>query len=1733
MTCTIFWRRSCVPYCRWFAAHCAVAVSLLVFGPKAARADSTNTLSAAGVSTNTVPAGVNRLTAKLWGAGGGSSAAGFPGNGGGGAFALTTLAVTPGQQIVVVVGQHGTNSGAALGGAGSGDANGGQPGYLGDYNNRGQGGQASSVFYLSNGVYYAQAIAGAGGGAGLGMSGSQPAGGGGGQNGSNGLNTATAGLAGMNGIGGAGGYTGASGTNYNLAAITSGITALNQASGNGGAGTNWSGGGGGGYGGGGGGGGGTGGAGAGGGGGGSYGLTVVNGNFRTPGNTNDPNYVSPAGFGAIANSTVANDGLVVLIYDSVPPPAATTLAATAITGDAAQLNASVNPSNSPATYYFQYGPTTSYGSFTPTNSLASGTSPVSVSAVATGLTPQQLYNFRVVASSIGGVSLGSNLTFTTSSGSNNAYLSALSFSGGALSPAFATNVFLYANTSAVASVTVTASAVDTNALLQTRLNGGTFAIATNGLPSVPVTLIPGTNTIDLRVSATDGVTVNTYTITAAWSDVPSAVTQSASSIGRTNATGNGLVNPNNLPTSYYFQHGSSTAYGFFSATNSVNGTSAVPVSAQLNGLNPGSAWYYRLVASNAKGSTNGSNIILTTLPNTNATLSSLSFSVGTLSPAFATGTTNYSVTTNITVGKGTVTAASTDFGATLRARVNAGGYVGIPNGAPSSSLNFARGTNTLNVQVTAQDGVTVRTYNVGFNATDVTPPVLTCPASVQSNALAGCSLAVTYSVTVTDDFVSGVTVIYSPPSGSIFNVGSNHVFVTAYDPSNNTNTCGFPLFVYPPGYATNPPTIIGATNLFAPGSTSGPVVVNFTVTATNTCQPNVPVNCVPPSGSSFSLGTNLVTCTATDAFGVTNQATFQLIVQLQPPQISSLTATNLTASGGQLSAFVQPNYADASWYFEWGTNVSFGNSSPTNLIPSSGTLTPVSYTVTGLVVGATNFYRLTARSANGTAISATNTFVTPNPYLSAFSISTAPLSPAFSPTQFLYTGTATNQAVVLSCTEADVSASASFQLNGGGWAPLPGSGPTFTTNINLTYLVTNTAGVRLISQGGSSTNIYTALVYLADVIPPVIHTPGNLTNYTAVGQCFTNISYTVTATDNVDPSPVLTVTPPSGSSFPVGISTVTCVAHDASGNYSTNTFTVTVYPGAVLDTGAIWFPSSGLNSGLAWPAFGISGNGMQGVAGGNGSLLYMTTNGGSNWSASASFTNSVWTAAAVSADGTRQYVASASGSTVYVSSNFFATFSTARAAVNPAALACSRDGSTVYSLDGDSVWSSPDFGNSWFGDLSLPNGQAVACSADGKTVVAVGTNSLVLFSRDAGTTWFGGFARTNWSCAAMSTNGVIWGVAGNNTLINVSTNGGTNWFSAASVRPWTSLKCTSDGQKWIAAASDGYVGQSVDGGRTWVTRLSNMGTTYLDYAPDGSRAVAASGAAGGLFSVPAPGPYTSPPGFANLSNLTVNAASPNGTVVNYPVQGTNICQPNLPTTFIPPSGTFFPPGVTNVTCRATDIFGMSATNNFTLTVNAPPQLSGLTVSFGTNTAVGLPNATFRASANPNGLATVAQFLYGRTVAGTPPGGATATAGLTASFSPTNYSGLADPLLDGSTYYWLAVASNAAGITLSATQTLSAPLMYLAGDLNHDGVVSSNEVNAVLDNYYSATYMTNPAVGPNGLFQFSITGPSGFGLQVQGSSDLITWSNLPNAAFPIFEFLDPDATNSLHRYYRLR
>ncbi len=143
-----------------------------------------------------------------------------------------------------------------------------------------------------------------------------------------------------------------------------------------------------------------------------------------------------------------------------------------------------------------------------------------------------------------------------------------------------------------------------------------------GLTAQPVTaslsgLAPGT-TYYFRVVATNsagtlkGLILSFPTV----APPPTVVTTAATSVTTTGATLNGTVNPNGLATDGYFEWGTDPTLATKSTTSTQamgSGGSAAAITAPLTGLTPGTTYYFRVVATNAGGTDNGTILSFTTV----------------------------------------------------------------------------------------------------------------------------------------------------------------------------------------------------------------------------------------------------------------------------------------------------------------------------------------------------------------------------------------------------------------------------------------------------------------------------------------------------------------------------------------------------------------------------------------------------------------------------------------------------------------------------------------------------------------------------------------------------------------------------------------------------------------------------------------------------------------------------------------------------------------------------------------------------------------------------------------------------------------------------------------------------------------------------------------------------------------------------------------------------------------
>ncbi|HZM87895.1 MAG TPA: HYR domain-containing protein [Blastocatellia bacterium] len=178
---------------------------------------------------------------------------------------------------------------------------------------------------------------------------------------------------------------------------------------------------------------------------------------------------------------------------------------------------------------------------------------------------------------------------------------------------------------------------------------------------------------------------------------------------------------------------------------------------------------------------------------------------------------------------------------------------------PPSGSVFAVGSTTVNCAV--EDGP-----SCSFDVTvvDETPPSITCVTGVSATLAGQLSAVVNYPAPTATDNCSIPTVTCVPPSGSNFPPGSTLVTCTARDGFGNISRCFFFVNVFD----GQPPVITCPGNVSVlPQTGQTSAVVNYPAPTVADNLPGVTVSCLPPSGSSFPLGSTTVTCTATDAGG--------------------------------------------------------------------------------------------------------------------------------------------------------------------------------------------------------------------------------------------------------------------------------------------------------------------------------------------------------------------------------------------------------------------------------------------------------------------------------------------------------------------------------------------------------------------------------------------------------------------------------------------------------------------------------------------------------------------------------------------------------------------------------------------------------------------------------------------------------------------------------------------------
>ena len=739
---------------------------------------------------------------------------------------------------------------------------------------------------------------------------------------------------------------------------------------------------------------------------------------------------------------------------------------------------------------------------------------------------------------------GANLTITPHT---NADLANLNFNNATLSPSFSSGTLTY-TASVIAGIT--------SETVTPTLSDATATVTINGTPvtsSVTIPLSVGDNIITTKVTAQDGTTTKTYTTT---------VTRAVPDLNFTYFTANGNDLQPGFDNSITSYTSAMTGYPLATfdfaledptGTITVNGTAIPSGQTYANvpltvGSNPVSI----VVTAQDPTFTKTTNVTVNYSISNVAQLDALQDNLGGFDQTFDPAVTSYTQTVAYGASAIVFTPYSSQYGSVIKVNGTA-----VGSNTQSNPLPLALGDNTFTIVVTAQDGVTTKTYTVDITRTTsndayldnltISGHPLDIPFGYTGDnsytATVASSVSTIQVEAVTEDTTARVTIDGTPvASGSLsgniaLSPGQNTipVVVTAQDGVTIHNfTITVTRLKSTNDKLSNLTLSIGTLNpAFNSDSTTynvtvpnGTHTVTFTPTAADPSSTITIFGTTVPSGTPSDQfinaieGTNSIPVVVTAQDGVTTQTYYVNVTPV--PSDAKLSA--ITLSSGTLSPAFNAdsiNYNVAVDYATTSISVTATTHDPQATVSVNGGRGTVSTKTKAVSIRV-------GRSSIGIAVrSADNTnqiayflnFIRPAT-LSGLSASAGALGSAFDPLTTGYTVTVPNATSSTTITPASADATTTITVNGNVVQSGVPSG-------NITLAIgNNNIPVVVTAADGSTMQTYTVNVYRT----PGVATLAGLTFSTntvrtssPVGPGFRNYATTVNAgTSNFTVKPVAT-----------------------------------------------------------------------------------------------------------------------------------------------------------------------------------------------------------------------------------------------------------------------------------------------------------------------------------------------------------------------------------------------------------------------------------------------------------------------------------------------------------------------------------------------------------------------------------------------------------------------------------
>eukprot|EP00057_Strongylocentrotus_purpuratus_P033534 XP_791737.3 PREDICTED: hyalin [Strongylocentrotus purpuratus] len=429
---------------------------------------------------------------------------------------------------------------------------------------------------------------------------------------------------------------------------------------------------------------------------------------------------------------------------------------------------------------------------------------------------------------------------------------------------------------------------------------------------------------------------------------------------------------------------------------------------------------------------------------------------------------------------------------------------------------------------------------------DMTPPVVVCPGDFTEYVSPGVTSAeVLYDEpTATDNGGPALVLTQSHAPGDTFPFGSTRVSYTFGDRDGNTAPdCIFYVFVTDSLADIIPPDVNCPMDISRPVSQGISFLpVSFPdATATDNSGTASFVSVDPLSGSSFALGTTDVTFSFIDPSDNIGTCTFTITIYVVD------TTSPVVTCPPDIARSVLPGVTSLDVTFPSATATDdSGTASLVSVNPPSGSSFPLGPTDVSFVFedpsgndGSCTF-RITITTR-------TITDTTPPEVTCPPDITRSVLPGVTSLAVTFQSATATDDSGTASLVSVNPPSGSSFPL-----------GPT-----DVSFVFEDPSG----NDGSCTFRITITTSTITDTIPPVVTCPPDIARSVLPGVTSLAVTFqSATATDDSGTVSLVSVNPPSGSSFPLGPTDVSFVFEDPSGNQGSCTFRITITTSTILDT---------------------------------------------------------------------------------------------------------------------------------------------------------------------------------------------------------------------------------------------------------------------------------------------------------------------------------------------------------------------------------------------------------------------------------------------------------------------------------------------------------------------------------------------------------------------------------------